>query len=44
MGGPPVKIGLNIVWVKPEHLLEFGVLADELGYESLWSGSTCASR
>ena len=38
MSDLPVKIGLNIVWVKPEHLLEFGSLADDLGYESLWSG------
>ena len=38
MGGPPVKIGLNIVWVKPEHLVEFGTVAESLGYESLWSG------
>ena len=38
MSDLPVKVGLNIVWVKPEHLLEFGSLADDLGYESLWSG------
>ncbi len=38
MNDLPVKMGLNIVWVKPEHLLEFGMLAEECGYESLWSG------
>jgi probable F420-dependent oxidoreductase len=34
----PVKVGLNIVWVKTELLAEFAGLAEELGYESLWSG------
>ena len=35
---PPVKIGLNICWVKPENIVEFGQAAEALGYESLWSG------
>src|SRR5262245_21533295 len=35
---PPVKVGLNIVWVKTELLAEFGQLAEALGFESLWSG------
>jgi len=35
---PPVKVGLNIVWVRPEHLVEFAQTAEALGYESLWSG------
>ncbi|HLG66462.1 MAG TPA: TIGR03619 family F420-dependent LLM class oxidoreductase [Acidimicrobiales bacterium] len=35
---PPVSIGLNIVWVKPEHLATFARAAEDLGYESLWSG------
>jgi probable F420-dependent oxidoreductase len=34
----PLKVGLNIVWVKPEHLVEFAQTAEGLGYESLWSG------
>jgi probable F420-dependent oxidoreductase len=34
----PVKVGLNIVWVRPEHLVEFARAAEELGFESLWSG------
>ncbi len=38
MSDVPVKVGLNIVWVKPADLVEFGVAAEELGYESLWSG------
>ena len=35
---PAVKVGLNIVWVRPEHLVEFAQAAEALGYESLWSG------
>jgi probable F420-dependent oxidoreductase len=38
VSGPPVKIGLNIVWIKPEHVLEFAQAAEQLGYESVWSG------
>lgn len=38
MSDPPVKVGLNIVWVKPDSLAEFAVTAEEYGYESLWSG------
>ena len=34
----PVKVGLNIVWVQPAHLVEFARTAEELGFESLWSG------
>ena len=34
----PVKVGLNIVWIRPEHLVEFAQAAEALGYESLWSG------
>jgi probable F420-dependent oxidoreductase len=34
----PLKVGLNIVWPKPEHVVEFAQAADELGYESVWSG------
>lgn len=35
---PPLKVGLNIVWIKTELLAEFARLAEDLGYESLWSG------
>lgn len=34
----PVKVGLNIVWPKPEHVIEFAQAAEDLGYESVWSG------
>lgn len=34
----PVKVGLNIVWAKPEHVVEFARAAEDLGYESVWSG------
>jgi probable F420-dependent oxidoreductase len=34
----PVKVGLNIVWAKPEHVIEFAQTAEALGYESVWSG------
>ena len=36
--GAPLKVGLNIVWPKPEHVIEFAQLAEHLGYESVWSG------
>jgi len=35
---PPVKLGLNIVWVKPEYVVEYARLAEDLGFESVWSG------
>ena len=35
---PPVKVGLNIVWVKPEDVVAFAQAAEELGFESVWSG------
>lgn len=35
---PPVKVGLNIVWVQTPLLAEYARLAEDLGYESLWSG------
>jgi probable F420-dependent oxidoreductase len=35
---PPLKIGLNIVWVKPELQVEVSQLAEQLGFESVWSG------
>lgn len=35
---PPLKVGLNIVWAKPEDVVAFAQAADDLGYESVWSG------
>ena len=40
----PIKVGLNIVWVQPQHLVEFAQTAEALGYESLWSGEQSVSR
>jgi probable F420-dependent oxidoreductase len=34
----PIKVGLNIVWARPEHIVEFAQAAEDLGYESVWSG------
>jgi probable F420-dependent oxidoreductase len=31
-------VGLNIVWAKPENVLDFARAAEDLGYESVWSG------
>lgn len=36
--GAPLDVGLNIVWPKPEHVVEFAQAAEQLGYESVWSG------
>lgn len=33
-----MKVGVNIVWAKPEHVVEFAQAAEALGYESVWSG------
>jgi probable F420-dependent oxidoreductase len=38
----PLKIGLNIVWVKPELVAEYARLAEALGFESVWSGEHVA--
>ncbi|CAN7645381.1 TIGR03619 family F420-dependent LLM class oxidoreductase [Phenylobacterium sp. LjRoot219] len=35
---PPLKVGLNIVWMKPELQVEVGQLAEQLGFYSVWSG------
>lgn len=35
---PPIEIGLNVVPVPPADLLEAAVLAEDLGYGSLWIG------
>ncbi|HVX18819.1 MAG TPA: TIGR03619 family F420-dependent LLM class oxidoreductase [Acidimicrobiales bacterium] len=35
---PRVKVGLNIVWAQPQHVVAFAQAAEELGYESVWSG------
>jgi probable F420-dependent oxidoreductase len=34
----PVKVGINIVWVKPEYVVEFAQSAEALRFESVWSG------
>ena len=33
-----MKIGLNIVWAKPSDVVAFARAAEDLGYESVWSG------
>src|SRR5687768_17644974 len=40
--GAPVKVGLNIVWAEPAHVVAFAQAAEELGYESVWSGEHVA--
>jgi probable F420-dependent oxidoreductase len=34
----PLKVGLNIVWAKPEDVVAFAQAAEDLGFESVWSG------
>jgi probable F420-dependent oxidoreductase len=34
----PLKIGLNITWVKPEAQVECAQLAEQLGFDAVWSG------
>ncbi len=34
----PLKVGLNIVWAQPEYVIDFARAAEDLGYESVWSG------
>ncbi len=38
MSSLPIEIGLNIVWVRPELVVEFAQRAEALGFESVWSG------
>lgn len=38
----PVKLGLNIVWMKPELQVRTAQLAEELGFEGAWSGEHIA--
>ena len=38
MSSLPLDIGLNIVWTRPELVVEFAQRAEELGFESVWSG------
>ncbi|MDB5417033.1 MAG: putative F420-dependent oxidoreductase [Phenylobacterium sp.] len=38
----PVAVGLNLVWVKPEHMVEYARLAEALGFESVWAGEHVA--
>lgn len=42
MSGPKLKVGLNIVPVPPDQLVDVAQAAEELGYESLWSGEHIA--
>jgi probable F420-dependent oxidoreductase len=35
---PPVKIGLNLVMVKPSLVVEYARLIETLGFESIWTG------
>jgi len=39
---PPLKIGLNIVWMKPELQVRTAQLAEDLGFEGAWSGEHLA--
>ena len=34
----PLKVGLNIVPIRPDLVVRYSQLAEELGFESLWSG------
>jgi probable F420-dependent oxidoreductase len=34
----PIKLGLNIVWLKPELQVEGAQLAEQLGFDSVWVG------
>jgi probable F420-dependent oxidoreductase len=38
----PLKVGLNIVWAKPQDVVAFAQAADDLGFESVWSGEHVA--
>lgn len=38
MASVPVKVGLNIVWARPECVVDFARAAEEMGFESVWSG------
>lgn len=39
---PPLKVGLNIVWMKPELQIEAAKMAEELGFYSVWTGEHIA--
>jgi probable F420-dependent oxidoreductase len=34
----PLKVGLIVAWPKVEHIVEFAQAAEDLGYESVWTG------
>ncbi|MDB5448540.1 MAG: family F420-dependent class oxidoreductase, partial [Phenylobacterium sp.] len=38
----PIKLGLNIVWMKPELQVRTAQLAEDLGFEGAWSGEHLA--
>lgn len=35
---PPLKVGLNIVWLEPHLQVEAAQIAEQLGFDSVWSG------
>ncbi|MGE0387378.1 MAG: TIGR03619 family F420-dependent LLM class oxidoreductase, partial [Gammaproteobacteria bacterium] len=42
MSPPPLGVGVNIVWMKPTLQVRAAQLAEELGFESVWSGEHVA--
>lgn len=38
----PLNVGLNIVWAKPQDVIAFAQAAEDLGFESVWSGEHVA--
>ena len=38
----PLKVGVNIVFVKPEAVVRISQAAEQMGYESVWSGEHVA--
>jgi len=38
----PLKVGVNIVFVKPEAVVRIAQAAEQIGYESVWSGEHVA--
>jgi probable F420-dependent oxidoreductase len=38
----PIKLGLNLVWMKPELQVRTAQLAEDLGFEGAWSGEHLA--
>lgn len=38
----PLKVGLNLVFIRPEHLVRVAQAAEALGYDSVWMGEHVA--